>query len=1064
MRGVFKRLKGYILKNLALYIIFFVSGFCGLCYEIVWGREFHLVLGHTTYAISAVLTAFMSGLAIGSALLAGYIDGAKAPAKIYARLEIGIGVFAMAFPFLMNAYKEIFIFAFPYIVSGPAELAFKYISALAMIIVPATLMGATFPVMSKLVVKNFESRGKSAGLIYFLNSLGGAAGCILCGFYMLEEFGSEFTMNIACALNIACGTFMLLFSKAFDGNREARDIHAPLNEAVFSGHVSSGDEALRVADVQKTAVPADARSGVPADGLPDNVSGAAAANSKIVFRLFMFAGFVSMLLEVAWTRVLVLILGSSTYSFSMMLFTFILFLAIGSLAAGTFMDRARRPLAVFGTLELFSAVYILAGISFYDRLPLLFLSMISIGNIPYPLYQLAAFAICAIVMAPPALMAGAAFPAAVSSVRMSFGSRGELAGAGNAIGKLYSYNTLGCVLGSFLTGIFILPAAGLKLTVALGASALFLIASASFFAEAPEIFEKINIHRKTAALVVLLISPAVFFTPEWDRKMLNIGSFYRKTKASAEELRKYNSFQQELFYREGISATVGVSRDKNDGTQDLRINGKVDGSNMKGDMLTQHLIGVLPVLKTASPKSVVVIGMGTGTTLAALCMFKEIEKITCIEISPEVVEAASYFDESYKAYSNDKRVSIVINDARSFMLGSPEKFDVIISEPSNPWIAGIGSLFTEDFFRECKNKLNPGGVMLMWVQTYETSEEIYKLILRTYLGVFKNAELWTNFMGDVYAVSSPSEEPGKELAGEISRYYKKIKDNPGLFPTLKKYGVDNELIFGSLFFMNNIQTRLSAGSGPLNTDAFQSIEFAAPRTLYSQSMVRIDYEAYIYNLERIVRSRIAGLTSDQLRAEISGLVKFWGSEFRPPEIPVSLLDLLISLNVGDDEVFYTKGVLCEKSANYFEAFFEFEKALKMKPDKIEYIRAVARTAYNLSRGRISAGAEKNIAAMISGFKKLTEKDPGDAAAWQALALAYAENGAEANMKTAIRSAMDLLKTPRERLAVLVKCAAILTGKQKIAEAVEIYMFAKKAAASEIEFIEEQIALLKQLQN
>jgi len=1027
------------LKNLALYIVFFISGFCGLCYEIIWGREFHLVLGHTTYAISAVLTAFMAGLALGSALLAGYIDRAKEPAKIYARLEIGIGVFAIAFPFFMKAYKEVFIFAFPYISSGSAELAFKFLSSLAMIIIPTTMMGATFPAMSRLVVKNFESRGKSAGLIYFLNSLGGAAGCILCGFYMLEEFGSELTMNIACAGNIACGTFMMLFSKAFD---IADETHSPLlasNAAVLSD--TPGVEGS---------------AGLITDG--------GAFGSKAVFWLFMGAGFVSMLLEIAWTRVLVLILGSSTYSFSMMLFTFILFLAIGSLAAGSLVDRTRRPLALFGALELISALYILAGVSLYDRLPVLFISMTSGGNIPYPLYQLAAFTICAIVMAPPALMAGAAFPAAVSAVRMSFNASDGLPGAGNAIGKLYSYNTFGCILGSFLTGLFILPAAGLRSTIALGSTALFFIAAAAFWAEKRDAFKNNDAFRKIAVILIFLISPAAFFTPEWDRKMLNVGSFYRKTRVSENDLRQLTASQQELYYKEGVSATVSVSRNKNDGIIDLRINGKTDGSTLKGDMLTQYLIGVIPILKTVSPKRVAVIGMGTGTTLAALCKFKEIEKITCIEISPEVVEAARCFTDIYKFYSNDKRVSIVINDARSFMLASPEKFDAIISEPSNPWIAGIGSLFTRDFFEVCKNKLNPGGVMLMWVQTYESSEEIYKLILRTYLAVFKDAELWSNFMGDVYAVSIPTEKPGKELTNEISQYYKRIKDNPALFSTLQEYGVDNELTFASLFFMNNIQTRLYAGEGLQNTDAFQSIEFAAPRTLYSQSRVRMEYGVYLNNLNRIVSARIAGKSHKDIRSEILGLVNFWGSEFRSPEIPVSLLDALLSSDGEDDEVHYAKGAICEKSRSYLEAFSEFEIALKGKPDKIEYIKAAARTAYNLSLGRVTSGSQKYVANAIEGFKKLTVKCPDDASAWQALAFAYAEGGDDANMKAAFLKAAELVKTPREKKAVFMKYAAILTQIQKIDEACEIYVLAKNAVPEEGGLVEEMIAFLKQLQN
>jgi len=932
------------LKRTLLYLIFFISGFCGLCYEVIWGREFHLVLGNTTYAVSAVLASFMAGLAGGSYFFGRLCDASRSPLALYAYLEFGIGLFGLVFLWIAAAYKALFVFAYPFLSSAGVEFAFKFASSLAMIIIPTTLMGATFPVMARIVLMNVGDRGGQIGLIYFLNSLGGALGCVVSGFYMIEEFGVEFSLNIVAMLNILCGIVSLAIARYADEE---------VPRVVVGDEKSASSEA----------------------------SVFRYSGEKIIFRLFFISGFSSMIFEVAWTRFLILIIGSSTYSFSLMLFTFILFLAVGSLLMSRFADGFSEPLAAFGACLIFLGSYIAVTMPYYDSLPVRLIETYSGANLSYVVFMTLNFLICAVVMAVPALAFGATFPIAVRCVSMGLADRGAL------VGKLYSVNTVGCIAGSLCAGLFILPALGLRASLAFGVT-LILVAGAAAITASVSTGTKAA-PRFLAAVAALVMAFVVVLSPGWDSKILNIGSFYRKAGATADSVKKEVEKYRTLYYREGVSSTVYVFEDLADGEISLKINGKTDGSTSKYDMITQKFIGLIPMLKAVSPKKALVIGLGTGNTLGMLTKFKSLEKIVCIEISPEVIEAAKCFRDSYDSYSTDRRVSIIVADARSYMLANGEKYDVIISEPSNPWIAGISSLYTTEFFSLCRERIAPGGSMLAWIQIYESSSDVFKLMLRTFISQFPESELWYNCSGDIFAVwSEKREEPLKA----IPRYYKKITDVPEIAGSVKKAGFTSEVSFAGLFFMTGGQLHKFVGDGVLNSDNFQSLEFEAPRLLYTAGRIKPDFRPFVDNYIKYVNARRVVLGRREVAEGILNFIDYIGFKSKYPEVPLALVDYLISDDPADHRAYFVKSKLCFSLRSFNEAFDCIEKAIALAPGNIEYIAARAEVAYMISLGGLNAGGGKYIAMSLRDWRTACA-EPGASYVWRVgLALALREIG------------------------------------------------------------------------
>lgn len=1014
------------MKNFILYLIFFVSGFCGLCYEIMWCREFNLILGHTTYATAMVLASFMAGLAAGSWFFGRIADRVRSAMALYAYLELAIGVYGIFFYRFIEIYKNFYIFAHPYMSSPAAEIAFKLFSSFALIIVPSTLMGATFPVMAKIVLENLEKRGSSMGLIYFFNSAGGALGCFICGFFMLYNFGSELSLNIVTGLNILCGVSMLALKSRCE----------PLITA--GGHGSAAN-----------------------DGGSDGAAAEGGRAYNFIFIYFLLSGFISMMLEVCWTRFLILIIGSSTYSFSLMLSVFIFFLAAGSLIAAYFADRIEDPLFAFGACEFSIGAYILLTLPFYEKLPLAFINMNnSIGG-SYYIYMSLNLIVCLAVMAVPALLFGATFPLAVRTVEMSARD------SASAVGKLYSYNTVGCILGSFLTGIVILPSFGFKNSIESAiviALLIFLAASArARRSEAVGGGAKNSNIRKTAGIMrtvcaVMLVS--IFFLPAWDHKILNIGSFYRTRGLNEAAVNALMAQNRVLYYKESIAATVYVMQEVTTGLKFLKINGKTDGSTTRSDMITQSVLAVLPMSRVRNAKNILIIGLGTGTTLAAACKFSEAEKITCVEIIPEVIEAAKHFNESYDAYKNDPRVSIVVNDARSFLLTARDKFDVIISEPSNPWISGIGSLFTTDFFSMAHEKLNDGGAMLVWIQAYESSPEVFKLALRTYLSVFKGASLWFNSTYDVFALgvkTAPGAKPDIDPADEAYMCFQKIKKIPPIAEMIEGYKIHDALTFSTLKLMSPEQLKVYAGDGILNSDNFQVIEYEAPMLLFSGQRVSLDYRAYADSLGAAVERRSQDSSEISIEKMIANAAFFLGEDFLEPRVPLSLLDMLAARGASDERSWRLKAALQTRTGEFGAAVESITRALETAPGNIEYLKMRARLSLTLCENRIAEGAAAHLKTAENDYSNIAAAAAADFEAWHGLVAVHRLRRDKKSIIDTVMKAFDAEKSSTAEviagsggISVLLKAAEKLIEINEYKAAAELYDFALPRTKSALE--------------
>lgn len=893
------------MARIIISIIFFISGCCGLGYEIIWSRELQLVLGHTTYSITAVLTAFMSGLAAGSYFIGKFIDHSKSPITLYAYLEFGIGIYGIIFFHLLKLHDFFYLYIAHLLTNSAVDFFVKFALAFALMILPTTLMGATFPAMSKILMKNLKSKGMEIGVIYFLNSAGGAFGCLITGFFLIEYFGNEFASNIISIFNILCGISALIARKYITLQPSDDQLSADTDNAI------SAPESANYKTTADNKYLQDISNPMLNIALP---------------YLLAVTGFAAMAYEIAWTRFLILIIGSATQSFSIMLFTSILFLCIGALIGGMLSEKNDAPVITISHILFLSCLFMLLTIPFYDKMPDFFASMsIMFKNAGYNFYQIIKILTCVLIMAVPTAASGSILPLTVKSVKISLSDNAGI------IGKLYSFNTAGCILGSLATGLFILPTAGIKLTLIIVTA---LIITASYIIICLH-HKKPSVKYSIVFISLIAVSLTVSFNYEWDYKSLNHGSYYRLSI-------NMDPNEKILYYKEGISATVYTCRSGNKIT--LKINGKTDGSTSPGDMLTQQLLGILPFMNNPEAKSVLIVGLGTGNTLAAACRFKNLKNITCLEISPEVVEAAKFFEDAYKIYSADARVSIKMVDARNFMASCREKYDVIISEPSNPWICGVSSMFTVEFFELCRKCLTPEGKLLAWFHSYETNDLLHKLIIRTFMSVFDNCCIYSSFgdqflLGEMTGIKMNSET---SLANfdEVKTAQPQIAEH-----ILNKNFNSNPLIFDTFFVMNSEQLKLYAGDGPLNSDNFQTLEFGAPECLFYFSSAAEFNKLEMENIFYKINQKVSKTTDKiQLLKYLKEALSFFRT-YKKNAACELIYNHIINLEPDNDQYYYELAVLKFIANEYKDALSSVNRAITLKPQNILYKKFRAEILY-----------------------------------------------------------------------------------------------------------------------
>jgi len=690
-----------------------ISGAAGLVYQIVWMRYLSLFLGSTSHAIVAVLVAFMGGLALGNAWLGAKADRVRRPLALYGWLELGIAAYALVFPQYFEWCHQAYITLVSHLTPGTAAaLSLKFAFGLLTILIPTVLMGGTLPVMTRLVTRSLGELRERVATLYFVNSVGAVLGCLLAEFWWIPSIGLPFTVLAAAAMNLIAGAVALLVSSRGEEGRRAVAEAPPAAEPVPVEQFSEGELKLAVVGIG-------------------------------------ISGFVAMLYEVVWTRLLALALGSSSHAFSLMLMTFISGIAIGAWIIGRW-KNLRRTMDAFGWAELALAGTLFVSLFFYDTVPFWFMKLADLlARRPeaYPLYQLIQAAICFGVMLVPTICLGMTLPL-VSRIATA-----EVARTGRSVGAVFSVNTLGTVLGAVVTGMWLMPWLGLARTLALGIALNAGVGVLVLCRARRPLRPLIGVGLPVGAALLVLFA-GERFDHTWNR-LFSLGLWRASAPPSLAAFRQYVNFFDLKYHRDGAGSTVCVVEEHQAERENLvlRVNGKPDASTTL-DVPTQRLLGHVPMLLAPTPRKALVVGLGSGMTCGAVMRHPGMERLDVVEISPEVAEAVHLFEAHNDRVLADPRVHLVIDDAKSFLQTTRERYGVIISEPSNPWMAGISGVFSREFYEDCRNRLEADGVMAQWVQSYETDDSVLDIVLATFVSVFPYVSVWEGASSDLILVGS----------------------------------------------------------------------------------------------------------------------------------------------------------------------------------------------------------------------------------------------------------------------------------------------------------------------
>ncbi|MGE0449556.1 MAG: tetratricopeptide repeat protein [Vicinamibacterales bacterium] len=774
-----------------------LSGAAGLIYEVAWTRLLTLRLGHTTAAASTVVAAFMGGLALGSVLgglLASRVT-AKRALHLYIGVEIAVAVLALSLPLELDAFTPVLRAVYG---DGRSTILFpaiRVIATLAILCVPAAALGASFP----LATRAFEAASGRAGALYAVNTAGAAAGAAAAGFLLLPNLGLLRTTLVGVSATVAAALLALLAAGRMRGHTHAASNgrNEPRGEEPAGSSLVKPNVATRRPGTMNAKVRATDAGSAP----PWIAPALAAATGS--------AGFI---LEVGWTRVFALIVGPSTYAFAAVLVCIVAALAAGSIAGHALARLVRRPLMPLAALLGAGACLAwMATVSAGTTLPARIAGDLAASGDSASTLLMRHTGWAARILVPPVFCVGAVFP-----MLLALGRDGGGAGARRA-SQVYAANTLAGVGGALAAGFVLLPALGLERTLQCATVVLAWGAMLAVAAVAPG-------HRLRAlALLPALVAPVLLVShPRWDRALIVSGAYkYAQYQPAGSDPADVLRAGMLRYYRDGAASTVAVRELA--GVTSLSIDGKVDAST-GGDMTTQKVLAHLPLLLHPDPARVLVIGLGSGVTAGA-ALAHPVESVDVVELSPEVVEAARFFVRESGDPTADPRMRLIVGDGRSHLLLGQAQYDVIVSEPSNPWMAGVAALFTREFFEAARDRLAPGGILCQWSHTYDISAGDLRSIAATFASVFPEGTMWLVGEGDLLLIGSdqPMGDPMASIAAHWTR--------PGVADDLARGSVTEPFSLLSTFAGGPEQLRRFAANAPVQRDDRLALEYSAPFAL-----------------------------------------------------------------------------------------------------------------------------------------------------------------------------------------------------------------------------------------
>ena len=759
------------------FALFTVSGFAGLIYESIWSHYLKLFLGHAAYAQTLVLAIFMGGMALGSWLVSRYTGRIRNMLVGYAAAEFGIGVLAITFHGLFNSVTGWALDSVLPALGGTGMVdVVKWAIASALILPASLLLGTTFPLMSAGVIRLYpDSGGRALAMLYFTNSLGAAIGVLASGFLLIAEVGLPGTILTAGILNITLALAVWAVAKRVP--------------------------------VVGPALPAASGAGP-----------AGSALSRTVLVLAFATGGASFIYEITWIRMLSTGLGASTHAFEVMLSAFILGMALGAFALRRQIERIANDVAWIGGVVLAKAVFAVYAVWVYDDV-LDFIRWVMLATARtdqgYAVVNVAGMVASMIVMLPTAFCAGMALPLATRALTRR--------GLGEAsIGRVYAANTAGCIVGATFATHLGMEWLGVKNLTGLGA---LLDMAAAFAILAVGLGRHQRLRALAAGGVLAAFCVAGFASIHLDLLRMGSGVFRYGVFADPGQ-------EKVVFYRDGKTASISVFENVS-GLRSIRTNGKADaalamrqGANSSVDEETMLLLGALPLALKPDAALVANIGFGSGYTTRTVLGSPRVREVDTIEIERMMVEGARLFGERNRRAYEDPRSHIHIDDAKTFFAASGRRYDIIVSEPSNPWVSGVSTLFSTEFYGQIRRHLKDDGLLVQWIQSYEINVDLLATIFKALGSQFGDYAIYRAGAWDlvVVATKGPSLPP---LSAQIFGFPDLAADLATLglrdLDDLKALRIAGRRAIEPLFARSNL---------PVNSDYFPVLDQHAPRARF----------------------------------------------------------------------------------------------------------------------------------------------------------------------------------------------------------------------------------------
>lgn len=752
--------------------LLFCSGLCALVYQTVWLREFRLVFGASTAATAAVLGIFMGGLGIGSIFLGRLAEKSKVPLKFYSNLEFAISIAAAASPFLVDLARWVYSALGGSVALGATlSTVVRLILSAIVLAAPTLLMGGTLPAAARSATSASDAGRHGLAWLYGANTLGAVTGVVIATFIALEALGNRQTLWAACALNALL--------------------------------------AVAARKMAAAAIPAE-----DAEGSPEETAAPGCSSPCFVFAASAIVGFAFLLMELVWYRMLSPLLGGSTFTFGLILAVALFGIGIGGLLYSLAGLRTGGTLPVFAWTCALEALFIAIRFAIGDRMAVLAAHLRSLSAVGFGAQVFGwALVVCAVVL-PASIVSGFQFPLMVSLL-----GRG-----GNKIGRhvanAYAWNTLGAIAGSLAGGFGLLPiltAPGAWQFVVFTLSALAL-AALTMKPRAP-LFSNLGVFAMgsaSAALMIFTLGP----TAVWRHSGVGVGRSGLNAATLNATIELENKYRRYTVWQEdGVESSVAIQASHG---ASFIVNGKSDG-NVRADAGTQVMGGLIGAALHGDVRRACVIGLGTGCTAGWLGKLPELERVDVMELEPAILKVARVCELANQHVLDNPKCHLMLGDAREMLLTGREKYDLIFSEPSNPYRAGIASLFTTEFYQAARARLKQHGLFLQWVQAYEVDGEAIRMVVSTMGDVFPHVEMWITQLGDLLLVASA--EP---RTWDLPALRARLAQEPFRTATRRIWGVDSAEDMLAHFACSPVmaQRLVAIPDQPRNTDDNMRLEFA----------------------------------------------------------------------------------------------------------------------------------------------------------------------------------------------------------------------------------------------